>query len=707
MGENPSKQQTGDAGNRNSEPVSTTHHSQYSKSTRLATTLSLLGGFLLVSTSVWLHQQERVRETPWLSGSILVIGIFLFLASMHITDFNKIQSLIRRPFLKIANWFGIKGWQVICLLVCPLFALVGWYAAGTGEKMHNPILAVLSWPVGIGLAMLAGWRFSHQRIIITPRLALMATTLFLFALLVRGIDLSSIPVVLTGDEGSAGLSAVEFVRGNTNNIFRTGWFSFPSFYFFIQSIPIALLGQTILALRISSIIAGALTVVGVYFVGRAMFGNRAGLFSALFLATFHFHNHFSRIGLNNVWDSMWFVLVLGLLWLGWQDDNRRLLLLSGLALGLSQYFYASARLLFVFIPIWLIVVASINPSRFRQNLPSLGLMGVVCLVTILPLAFYYLGHPDQYMAPLRRASIFGGWLTNEIQFTGKSSFQILLNQFWLSIRAYAHHPLRVWYTPGVPLLRPLPAAIFFLGIALLLLKLRDSRTTLLGLWLMFLTMMVGMSESTPAAQRYVAVSPAVALLVGYALDRGARHLGKMWPQKIYWVNALVVALIVFISVDDLRFYFLDYTPRSDFGGENTLVAHQLANYLSEQPDNLEVLFLGGSRMGYYSHSSLPYLTPHIKGVDIKHPWGSAENPQPSRHNLAFVALPETIDELEKIMVSYPGGDYKEFKKKDGQTLFWLYRYPSTEQHSGETLLPALSRFSHFYLQNTPAIGRRI
>jgi 4-amino-4-deoxy-L-arabinose transferase-like glycosyltransferase len=653
--------------------------------------LTLLGGCTLVALSIWLHQQDWMRDLRWITWVGLLAGLSLFLLSIRQIETNNTSSGLSRLLKKVQLWLDLKTWQVIALFISPVFALLAWLAAGPERQMNNPYVAILSWAFGIGLVTLSGWQFDQWRRSLTLKMVLLPLFLFLLALLVRGIYVIQIPIVLTGDEGSAGLSAVEFLKGNTNNIFRVGWFSFPALYFYIQSIPISLLGQTILAVRILSIIAGSLTVVGVYFVGCAMFGERTGLFSALFLASFHFHIHFSRIGLNNIWDSMWFVVVLGLLWAGYHYENRRLFILSGLALGFSQYFYISSRVLFFLLPTWLLVVGVVNPARLRRYLPSLLLMAAAALVTVLPLALYYFGNPDEFMAPMRRASVLGSWLINETTITGKSQFHILVDQLWTSLQAYAHQPLRAWYTPGVPLLRPLPAALFFLGVILLVLKIRDNRTTLLGMWLIVLTIMVALSESTPAAQRYVAVSPAVAILVGYGLAGSVDRLGKLWSRGMYLLNLIAVGIIIFIGLDDLRYYFLDYTPRSDFGGENTLVAHQLAEYLITQPDDLEVFFFGGTRMGYYSIPSLPFLAPHVKGIDINHPWSSPENPKPTSQNVLFVFLPDKHDELENIQSSYPGGLLMEVVKEDGKTLYWLYKYYSLGSLTGQYHLPSATR----------------
>lgn len=643
---------------------------------RFQKTLSLVGGAGIVAGSLWLFQQGWARKAQWLSIFLIIAGLVLFTSGVRSFAGNKMLSWPGAMISKLAGWLKIAPWQVVCLGFSPVFSFVAWLAAGSEARMHDAATAVVAWLAGITLAILGGWRFSREE----PgapeswRPAITAILLVLLAGGIRIVNLTQIPIVLSGDEGSVGLNAVEFVRGETNNIFRTGWFSFPSLYSFLQSIPIALFGQTAASLRLSSVIAGSLTVGGVYLVGRAMFGAWPAFFSALFLVSFHIHNHFSRIGLNNIWDGLWFIAVLGSLWFGWQHKRRWAFLLAGLCLGLAQFFYVSARLLFLLAPIWALAAGLFDRDRLRRNLPELSLMALVTLVTILPLAIFYAGHPDEYMAPINRASVLGDWLAREVEITGQPSWRILSHQLALSVMGYTYIPIRYWYDPGVPLLRPVSASLFIVGILLLLLKGRDSQTSLVLLWVVLFTLVGALSESTPAAQRYVAVTPAVGLLVGYGLAEIATQLSMLWERSKRLITGIAMASILIIAADELRFYYLDYTPRSDFGGVNTLVAQRLADTLKGRTGDTQVLFFSSPRMVYTSIPSLPYLAPHIHAVDVNHPWGAPENPQPVKDNLLFVFLPERAGELEAVMADYPGGKLYEETDEEGSNLYLYYEY---------------------------------
>jgi hypothetical protein len=636
------------------------------RATPLRKSAPLAGGVILVAISLRFLPASGLGSL--LHWGVLLSGVFLFVTALP-------EDGIEVQIGEQAVGYAIRKWQMLCLALSPLLAMVASLSAGFNWHMNRPVLAVAAWLGGIALAVIGGWELGTTRRIGSEftRALLVASGLTLVALIIRAIDTAHIPLILTGDEGSSGLSAVEFLNGHTDNIFRVGWFSFPSLFFFIQSLPIALLGQTTPALRLLSALGGALTVGAVYLVARELFGEYAALASAIFLLAYHFHNHFSRIGLNNIWDGLWFVLVLGALWVGWQKEQRAPFVIAGLTLGFSQYFYASARLLLALIPVWILLVGWLDRQRLKRLLPDLLVMGFVALTITLPLGRFYLDHPNDFLAPYARVSIFGEWMAHEIEVSGRPEWHILLSQVGIGLRGYLTEPVAFVYNPGTPLLR-LPTAIFFcLGAGMLLRKIRDSRTLLLGLWILLFGVSVAFSVPTLGyAQRYVGVMPALAMVIGYSLKGVVARLDAIWPKKAYWIGVMGVVLLILIGADELRFYYLEYTPDGCFGERNGWVAQRLADTLQGKDASWEVLFFGSPEMRYASIPSLPYLAPHIHGLDMAAPWGSPANPQPESNHLIFVFLPIRQDDLRRVQTLYPGGLLQTEKDCLKNTLFWLY-----------------------------------
>jgi hypothetical protein len=606
-----------------------------------------------------------------LAGAILfLMGIWSFKAPEKF-DF------VLRPLEKIGDWLSIHPWQVILLGVSPIFSFLASLAAGEEPKMYRPALALTAWGIAIAAALIGAKQKDAPPFHLSKKALFLGAFIAGLAFLPRGIGTERIPILLTGDEGSSGLYAASIAAGEVNNPFISGWYGFPSLFFFIPALSIHFLGQTVQAIRLVSAIAGALTVAVTYFVGRALFDKRTGAFAAIFLATLHFHIHFSRIALNNIWDGLWYVVAIGALWYGWEKENRPAFMLFGFGIGIAQYFYPSARTLFILFLAWLLLAAFFDRARLKRNAPHLLAAIFFSLVFILPLARYYLHHPDLYLAPLTRVSIFGKWMQNEITLTGLPAWRILLRQFGASFGAFTFTSLRAWYLPETPILRPLMASFFLAGLLLLPSRKKRKKFILLALWISAICAAGALSESTPAAQRYVAAAPAAALLAGYGLSESARILETLWQRRARFIGIAALALALLIGANDLYFYFLRYTPKValDKAHDNDIIAQHLADFLRDRPPDRIVVFFGSPAMGYYAIPSIQYIAPQFTGVDMNAPWGSEENPELSVSNLFFVFLPNHQEDLEAVQASYPGGSLFTEIAADGRPLYYLYASP--------------------------------
>jgi 4-amino-4-deoxy-L-arabinose transferase-like glycosyltransferase len=540
--------------------------------------------------------------------------------------------------------------------------------------MRVPLVALLAWILSAALALLGSWPLKAVAKGILWRPFFIAAALAALGFLLRGINTGGIPNTLTGDEASAGLFAVEFRNGSVDNILGFGWYSFPALYFYIQALSISVFGQTTEALRLTSALAGALTVGAVYLAAKTMYGHRAGLYAAIFLAALHFHVHFSRIGLNNIWDGFWFTVILGLVWWAWKNERREGFLLAGLALGLSQYDYVSVRLLFLLIPAWLVVASLADSARFQRNLAAIVLMFLIAIVIFLPLAANYARHVDQFLAPMQRVSLLGPWLQNEEQITGQPGWRILASQLWVSLQAFTNTQLRHWYTPGVAMLRSFAAGFFLLGAALIGIEWRKPQNWLLLMWLGVFVVSGGMSESTPAAQRYIGAAPAAAIVLGYALAGISDRLTAALKQSAKAFTVISLAIVALLAADDLNFYFNDFTRRGDYAGTNTAIAQYLATYLQDKPAGMQVAFFGEPRMGYRSISTLPYLAPNAVGLDFSQPLGAVENPEIQPGPVVFVFLPEHAADLDILLFQYPNVAVHEVRGLADECLYWYVEF---------------------------------
>ena len=626
---------------------------------------------LVLSQVIRLDVPREWKLAPFITT---LIAILFFLLGAWSLERKHLPKWLERPIESGARWLGIQPVQFISLCFSPMFSVLTCAAAGFQYKMYSPAAAIISWLLGIGLVIYSGWNKSTPRLKNSSGVLLIAAGLFMGALALRAFNTATIPIVLSGDEGSSGLFSTKFITGELNNLFIAVWFSYSTLHNFLQSLTIQLFGQTTQALRLLAAFGGALSVALVYIIGREMFGNLAGWAAAIFLAGMHFHIHFSRIGLNNVWDGFFFTMVLGCMWIGWKKNSRMAWLLAGAGLGFVQYFYATGRVLIGIVALWLLLAGLFDWKRFKKAIPDLILMGLAALIVVLPLAFFYFKHLDEYMAPMNRATIFNGWLdTTAAEYDG-SRLLVLLDQVKLGVSGYFDEPTLFFYEPGVAILRAIPGAFFFIGLALSLLHPKDERHHMLWIWLGAIAMAVAMSVNAPAAQRYVAATPALALMVGFGLSQLGSIFTKWLPKgaRAFQIGIIVISLL--LAADDARFYYLEYTPKSEFSGFNGMVAQTLANRVKNESLGTELYFSGAPVMGYDSIPSLQYLAPQMSYVNVNSPWVEAEVPEPKGKRVLFVFLPNHDSDRAAMELEYPGGTWIEEKTSKGEVLFWLYDY---------------------------------
>jgi hypothetical protein len=633
----------------------------------------LMGGLLLVLmgqvVTGSILPQERGRLT-----ALLIAGFVAFAVAGWLALGRKLPAPLLGLAGRLAAFLGVSLGQLAALLLAPAFALMASLAAGEVLAMRHPVVAMVAWLAAIAAVVTGSRRpgeLSRLRTAIRLREVGLVAALVAGAFFLRAVALDRFPDTLSGDEGSAGLIAARFLSGEANNPFTVGWFSFPSLFFAVQSLGLLLLGQTTEGLRLTSAAAGALTVGATYWLARLLFDRRAAVLAALFLLASHYHIHFSRIGLNNIWDGLFVALALAALWYGWRRGLRLGFIICGLALGFGLYFYVSFRAVPVLLLLWAVVAGWFEPAKFRRHLPDLALAALIAAVVFLPLGLFFANHPDEFQAPLNRVTILKGWLDNEVVLTGRSATEIVRQQMATTALGFTHRPLRLLYEPGAPLLLAGPAALFLLGLLWALIDL-DLRYLLLFLPLLAVVFLGGFSQDPPASQRYVTAIPLVAILVALPICRAAAWLANNWPRYRQAVWAVAILQLLWLGLLDIHFYFGEVYDHYVLGGVNTVVATKVAHYLEEQgPQGRTVYFFGFPRMGYTSLSTIPYLVPEADGQDVLEPL--REPPTwPITGPTEFIALPERAGELELVRQAYPGGAYREFKDEAGLPLFMVY-----------------------------------
>jgi 4-amino-4-deoxy-L-arabinose transferase-like glycosyltransferase len=637
---------------------------------RAIVTVLLIGGLLLVVlTQQVLGPLTGLRRA--LATGLLALGLASFALAVISMAHLGLRSRLAAAAGRAAAFFGLRGGQLLLLLYGPCFALLAGLAAGESLQALNFWIAIIAYLLALGASLAGAFRAGPETAGGLDRWDLLALLAFCgLALFLRLIDLEHLPTTLSGDEGSVGLQAVSFIQGKANNPFTVGWFSFPSLFYAVQGGGIRLLGQTAAGVRFMSVLAGALSVGGLYWLARITFGRLVAIMAALVLATWHYHIHFSRLAVNNIWDGFFAVLTLAGLAYGWKYGRRLGFIVAGLALGLGQYFYVSFRAMPLLLLLWAILALVFQRKRLRLLLPDLLLGALVALVVTLPLQLYFAGHVDEFLAPMRRVTVFDGWLAQMAEVEGRSQLWILARQMAYAAAGITHLPLRHWYNPGAPLLLAGPAGLFLLGLLWLLLRPRLLHLLVL-LPIAAVVILGGFSQDAPASQRYVLAAPLIAIVVALPLAEAARWLWLAWPRFRPAIALALVLALAWLAWSNVHYYFYEVYDEYVLGGGNTEVATAIARYLQEQEPPVRVYFFGLPRMGYYSLATVAYLAPQVTAEDVIEPLQGAPDWQLEEPTI-FLFLPEREAEMAYVEDRYPGGVTGAVDDGQGVPLFLLY-----------------------------------
>ncbi|MFO7678415.1 MAG: glycosyltransferase family 39 protein [Chloroflexota bacterium] len=522
------------------------------------------------------------------------------------------------------------------------------------------------------------------------RLAAIAVGLAAASFVLRIWRLDMLPFTLSGDEASQGLEAVRVLDGALRNPFTTGWLGVPTMSFFFNSWSIDLLGQTIFALRVPWVLVGSATVVVVFFLVKRLVGVRLALATAVILLTYHYHIHYSRLGSNQIADP--FFLALALLFLYRALDRKNMLdwALVGVVCAVALYFYAGARLTVVVIFVVVVYLFLRQPKRFlpEQGRGLLVTAGAFLIVGA-PMIQYALRFPPEFNARVNQVGIFqSGWLEREMELLGTGPLPILWNQFLRAVLAFTYYEDRtVWYGLREPLLSPLWAVLFWVGMGYALVRLvgraANPRYAPLAAW-WWCGMLLGgfLTESPPSSQRLITLSVPVSFFLALALWQIIRltlgvFSGNGYSRRL--ANGLLAAAVLLFALTSINTYFVDYTPQRIYGGPNAEMATQIAPRLRDLSADHTFYFVGPPHM-YWGFATLPYLVPQAKARDMIEPILSVEDAAAldlaTDTGAVFIFHNLRTGEFGPIETLYPQGVRQDvYSPVDGRLVAVLYVLP--------------------------------
>lgn len=552
------------------------------------------------------------------------------------------------------------GWFLIAVWLASLALFIG----------NTLYVAEWRWPTR---AEQQTWWRAHQLEL------LLLAVLGGLALLVRTVQLELVPYAFLNDEGEIGQEAVRILRGEHFTLFEVGWAAQPLLSFMPAVLAVELWGHTAFAIRIVSAMQGALTVVLVYVLGREMFGRATGWLAAGFLLALPWHVHFSRLGVNNVVDSLTSTASLWLVYRAVRRGGWPTYLWAGLVTGLALYVYLGSRLAILLAVGTLGYVALFQRGFLQARFQALLVFAGAMSLAAAPMATFFWRQPDLFFARLNREGIiYGGWLQNQIVNTGQSYVTILLEQFSRSSLVYVARPaIGGFFDSPIPYLTFAMAIFFGLGLAYALGRLGELRYLILGVWFWSVVILGGaLTLGPPASQRLLMSAPALALLVAVGLRKSAQlleHTGWV-PARLGLALSAVVVLMA--GAQGLSFYFGQYQRNGYFELRGNELSYESRVYTSQLGSQYQ-LYLLGDPQAYIRFANFSYFAPDLPKTDFNIITPETLAALPYHQGAFFIAIPSRRADLELVAQHRPGGEWIVAHRRHHPTevLYYAYQLP--------------------------------
>lgn len=343
--------------------------------------------------------------------------------------------------------------------------------------------------------------------------------ILLAAAALRFAQIGMLPAGFQHDEAAYALDARNVLAGERQIFFERSNGREPIFIYTLAG-SFALFGVGVWPARIVSAAFGLLTVAAVYRLAADLFGSRAGVLAAAFVAFGYWPVQVSHTAFRAVTLPLFLSLAALAFYRAITRGGLGRYAVAGALLGATMYTYLSSRVLPVLVVAWIIGAWWVS-RRTKGPGPSLG--GVVVLTAVAalvfsPLAVYYWGHPDAFA--LRSAQV------NDLRpILLEGDFRPLIRDTLNTLGMFVLHGDDSWKynLSGRPVFDPLSGALFLGGLALAVgwaigRGPRALASLLLLLWLAILLSPGLISGESPHFLRTIGALPVVFILPALALD---------------------------------------------------------------------------------------------------------------------------------------------------------------------------------------------
>ena len=432
------------------------------------------------------------------------------------------------------------------------------------------------------------------------------TAIIALALFLRLFNLGITPPGVFVDEAYNGLDAYQAATTNNYQWFYSANNGREGLFINFIAILFKLFGASVITLRLPAVIAGALTIVGIYLLTKELLQKRrpaliaAFLFSASFWAI-----DFNRISFRANLLPLVLVFSFYLLFKGLRQNKKILLALSGAMFGLGLHTYIAFRIAPLIIIILALPLIFTKKYPIKQLSKYFAIFLVSALITALPLIIIFINHPELWSERTSSLSLFAQ-ATSPIRFISIFIINSVKSLFQFNI--WGDQNWRHNYPP-LPILDFI-TCILFLGGVIISLKTcinslkKFSQTkklpeeaivsTFLISWLliMLLPEILTVGE-VPHALRSIGTMPAVFIFAAMFFDWFLTRMESL-SNKTTVITAIAILILSLIGISNITRYYI-WSNKSETAQAFNKITFDAADYIKETQRTDKKVIIGDDK----------------------------------------------------------------------------------------------------------------
>ncbi len=443
-------------------------------------------------------------------------------------------------------------------------------------------------------------------------LTLALIAILVFAFFLRIYHLESLPVGLYPDEAANGVDALHALETKRFELFYPANFGREGLFINLQALSIWLFGNTIIALKLFSVIFGTLTVLGFFLLGKELFHRTsAGLIAAFMLTTSYWAINFSRIGFRAIMTSFLLAFSFFFFFRGLRTQKKRDFLFAGLIFGLGLHTYIAFRVA-PLILILLLPALLLSYEHFLRRFWKHGLLFMLgaCIAAAPMFYHFFISHPEDFESRSSHISVFSPEVNQG------NLFGTIARTFSVSLVKYTFFGDQNWRHnyPPYPILDPVVGTFFLTGFCILFWRFvyllyrrlryqdRDFRliidTFLFSSFFVMLAPEFLTNEGLPHALRSIGTQVPIFLFATVPvmwLLTNAKQAGA--GRRIAIVSFLLIAFS-FSTAFNVAKYFILFAEHPKAGAAFNENYTNMATYFLSLPDHIHKYYLidtGGNK----------------------------------------------------------------------------------------------------------------